>query len=218
MLELHFDFVSPYSYLAWVQNAELGARIGHEVEPVPVLFAGILGALGTKGPAEVPARRAYMPKDVMRKAHGGGITIAPPPAHPFNPLLALRIAVQPMEKAQRVRIIDALYAAAWRSGRGIDTPERVTAALETAGIDAAPLIARAAGAEAKDLLRQNTEKAIARGAFGVPTMFIGEEMFFGYDSFGAIEAYARGEDPVAQQPEMLARWQNLPAAAVRRAP
>jgi len=215
MLEFYFDFVSPYSYMAWTQLAALGVRVDREVEPVPVLFAGILGALGTKGPAEVPARRAYLAKDVMRAAHRAGITIIPPPAHPFNPLLALRIAVLPLEKEVRVHIIDALYAAAWGGGDGIDTPERIAAALKAAGIDAAPLLERATNAEAKDRLRHNTESALARGAFGVPTLFMDGEMFFGFDSFSALEACARGEDPVARQPDMLARWRDLPVAARR---
>src|SRR5258706_11469171 len=92
MIELFFDFISPYSYLAFTQAKALGARLGREVEPKPVLLAGILNALGTKGPAEVPARRAYLMKDLLRAAHRAGISIALPPAHPFNPLPALRIA------------------------------------------------------------------------------------------------------------------------------
>jgi 2-hydroxychromene-2-carboxylate isomerase len=68
MIEIFFDFISPYAYLACCRVRALGERIGHEVEPRPVLFAGILNALGTKGPAEVPARRAYVVKNVLRAA------------------------------------------------------------------------------------------------------------------------------------------------------
>src|SRR6478752_7418077 len=113
MIELCFDFISPYAYLAWTQTAALGARVGHEIVPRPVLFAGILNALGTKGPAEVPARRAYVMKDALRKAHRLGVTILPPPAHPFNPLPALRLAAVEIDPALRWRIIDALFAATW---------------------------------------------------------------------------------------------------------
>jgi len=215
MIDFYFDFVSPYAYLAWTRIADLGARVGDDIEPVPVLFAGMLNALGTKGPAEVPPRRAYLFKNVLRAAHRAGVKVEPPPAHPFNPLLALRIAALPLERDLRVRIIDALYDAAWAGGDGIEGAERITAVLQQAGIDAAPLLTRAATSEAKDRLRQNTEAALARGAFGVPTMFIDGEMFFGFDSFPEIEAYARGEDPAARQPELVERWRDLRASATR---
>src|SRR3954464_16081207 len=113
MIELFFDFISPYAYLAWTQAAALGARVGQDIQPRPVLFAGILNALGTKGPAEVPARRAYVMKDALRKADRAGVTILPPPAHPFNPLPALRVAALDLDPTLRWRIIDALFAATW---------------------------------------------------------------------------------------------------------
>ncbi|HEY3594443.1 MAG TPA: 2-hydroxychromene-2-carboxylate isomerase [Polyangiaceae bacterium] len=216
MIEFLFDFISPYSYLAWTQVHALGARSGHEVNPRPVLLAGILGSLGTKGPAEVPPRRAYFVKDVIRAAHRAGIALTLPPAHPFNPLLALRVAALDVDAALRRRIVDALFGAVWATGVGIEGPDRVAAVLGDAGIDAAPLLAAAVTPEAKERLRHNTDEALARGAFGVPTMFVDGEMFFGFDSFPAIEAFARGEDPVRQHADMVSRWATLPATATRR--
>jgi 2-hydroxychromene-2-carboxylate isomerase len=227
MIELFFDFISPYSYLACMRARELGARVGHEVEPRPVLLAGILNALGTKGPAEVPARRTYMVKDLLRAAHRAGITIHLPPTHPFNPLVALRVAGLDLDRALRWRIVDALYAATWGGGHGIEGPERVAAVLQEAGLDGASLVALASLPEAKERLRRTTDEAIARGAFGVPTLFVGkgprgqgvegsgEEMFFGFDSFGEIEAFVRGEDPV--QGELVKKWNELQASASRTA-
>jgi 2-hydroxychromene-2-carboxylate isomerase len=215
MIEIFFDFISPYAYLACCRVRALGERIGHEVEPRPVLFAGILNALGTKGPAEVPARRAYVVKNVLRAAQRAGVSIALPPAHPFNPLPALRVAALDVDRALRWRIIDALFAATWAGGEGIDGTERVAAALRQAGIDADSLIARASAPEAKERLRRNTEEALARGAFGVPTMFVEGEMFFGFDSFPEIEAFVRGEDPVAKHQDLVERWATLPVAAAR---
>jgi len=217
MIELFFDFISPYAYLAATQARALGARVGHDIEPRPVLFAGILNALGTKGPAEVPARRAYVMRNALRAAHRVGVTLAPPPAHPFNPLPALRVAALDIDPDTRWRIIDALYAATWGGGDGIDGEGRVAAVLSEAGIDAAPLIERARGQEAKDRLRRNTDEAIARGAFGVPTLFVNGELFFGFDSFPDIEAFLRGDDPVASYRHVIDRWASLPAAAVRPA-
>jgi 2-hydroxychromene-2-carboxylate isomerase len=215
MIEIFFDFISPYAYLASTQIEALGARIGHEVEPRPVLFAAMLNALGTKGPAEVPARRAYVVKDVLRAAHRAGVRVDLPPAHPFNPLPALRVAALGLDRDLRWRVIHALFAATWAGGRGIDGNERVAEVLEEAGLDGGALLARASEADAKERLRQSTDEAMARGAFGVPTMFVDGEMFFGFDSFAQIEIFARGEDPIAANAALLARWAALPAAATR---
>jgi len=214
MVELFFDFISPYSYLAFTQAKALGARVGREVEPKPVLLAGILNALGTKGPAEVPARRAYLVKDLLRAAHRAGVSISLPPTHPFNPLPALRVAALDGPPALRWRIVDALFAATWGGGDGIEGPDRVAAVLREAGVDPSDLAVRAA-AEGKERLRRNTDDAIARGAFGVPTLFADGEMFFGFDSFPSLEAFLRGEDPAAQNPALVAKWATLPASATR---
>src|SRR5262245_43625018 len=95
-IRFFFDFISPYSYLAWTQLPQLAQRHSCTVQATPVLFAALLDAHGTKGPAEVPARRRYVMKDIARKAHAFGVPIDVPFAHPFNPLLALRIASLPM--------------------------------------------------------------------------------------------------------------------------
>jgi len=217
MIEFCFDFVSPYSYLAWTQVLALGKRVEHEVRLKPVLFGGILSALGTRGPAEVPAKRAYVLKDVLRLGGRAGITVTLPPAHPFNPLIALRVAALPLaDEELRVRIVDALFTAPWARGEAIDTADAVASVLGRARIDAAPLLVQAATAEGKDRLRRNTEEVLAHGAFGVPTMFVGDEMFFGFDSFRELEAHARGEDALAPHRELLRRWLELPAAAVRK--
>jgi len=216
MIELFFDFISPYSYLAWSASRALGERVGHDIEPRPVLLAGILNALGTKGPAEVPPRRAYMVKDLIRAAHRAGVTMTVPPTHPFNPLAALRVASLDLDREVRRRIVDALFGAAWRTGVSIESPERVGAVLAEAGIHPAPLLALAGTQDAKDRLRRSTEEAIARGAFGVPTMFVDGEMFFGFDSFPAIEAYVRGADPVAKHADLIQRWAALPSSASRK--
>lgn len=215
-IELFFDFISPYAYLAWMRSGALAAATGRRIVPRPVIIAPMLTALGTRGPAEVPARRAYLIKDLIRAAHRAGVPFGPPPTHPFNPLLPARIACLELEPELRQRIITALYAATWGvDATGIDTPERVTAVLAAIGVDAAPLIAGAASPEAKQRLRANTDEALARGAFGVPTLFVDGEMFFGFSAYPEIEAFVRGEDPVHRHAEVIARWASLPATAQR---
>jgi 2-hydroxychromene-2-carboxylate isomerase len=215
VIEFFFDFISPYSYLACTQIRALGQRVGHSVEPRPILLAGILNALGTKGPAEVPPRRAYAIKDLLRAAHRADVKISLPPAHPFNPLLALRVASLDLDATARWRVIDALFAATWGGGGGIESPDQIVTALRSAGLDPRPLLTGATGLDAKEQLRKSTAEALARGAFGVPTCFVGTELFFGFDALADIEAFVRGEDPATKNPALIERWAAMPASAVR---
>jgi 2-hydroxychromene-2-carboxylate isomerase len=208
-----FDFISPYAYLAWTQIHRIATAAGHNVEPMPVLFAALLDAHGTKGPAEVPARRAYVIKDAARLAHAFGVPIDAPPVHPFNPLLALRLASLPLPPEKKRALIDALFAAAWQRCQNLADPAVVAAAATAAGIPP-ECLDEAATPEAKSRLRAQTDEAIAAGAFGVPTVFVRGEMFFGCDSLPHLERYLHGEDPVPR--DLLERWQNLPAGATRR--
>jgi 2-hydroxychromene-2-carboxylate isomerase len=212
-----FDYVSPYAYLAWTQIHALAGRLreARAVEPFPVLFAALLDANGQKGPAEIPAKRAYLFKDCVRLAHGFGVPFAPPPAHPFNPLLALRITSLPMAGEARRALCDRIFAAIWGGGRGADAPAEVAEAARAAGLDGDAMVRLASAPEAKDRVRRQTEEALAAGAFGVPTMIADGELFWGVDALPHLEAFLEGRDPVT--PAMVARWAGLPAAAHRRA-
>lgn len=192
-LRFCFDFISPYAYLAWTQIHAIAKRHDVRVEPTPILFAALLNAHGTRGPAEVPARRRYLVHDIMRLARHFAVPLVPPPAHPFNPLRALRIAsVDP-------DTIDAFFTATWATGAGIDTV----------------LAGREVTDAGKAKLRASTDAAIAEGMFGVPTMLIDDQMFWGCDSLPHLERYlVTGE---TADPAMLARWDTLPASASRQA-
>lgn len=213
-LRFCLDYLSPYAYLAWLRMPGIAARHGRPLEPVPVLLAGLLNAVGSIGPAEIPAKRVYVFKQTFRIAHEQGAPFTLPPSHPFNPLLSLRVTAAVDDVAERTRLTTALYSAAWGEGRGIETPEQVGAVLEAAGFDAKALLAAAATPEVKDRVRANTEAALAGGAFGVPSVLVDGEMFWGVDSLGHLERYLEGRDPLT--PEALARWQDLPATAGRR--
>jgi len=212
-LRFHFDVVSPYAYLGWTQIHALAGRHGRAVEPVAVLFAGVLNHHGQKGPAEIPAKRAYVFKDVARKARRLGVPLAPPPTHPFNPLLALRIASLPLSADDRRRAIDALFTATWATGAGVETAEAVIAALDGAGLAGAELVARAGAADAKQRLRDQTDAAIAAGVFGVPTVIADGEVFWGVDAFDLIDDFLAGRDPI--RGELPASFANLRPSATR---
>lgn len=216
VIQFLFDFISPYAYLAWTQVHAAAERTGAAVEPVPVLFAGLLDANGQKGPAEIPSKRIYIFKDVLRRARRLGVPLSPPPTHPFNTLLSLRAVSMQAPGDGRRRLIDALFAATWGGGRGVEGPAEVAAAAAAAGLDGAAVVLEAGSPEAKARLREQTEGALAAGAFGVPTMLVGEELFWGFETLDLVEAHLRGEAPAPGEDALIARWRDTPASATRR--
>lgn len=211
-IRFHFDFLSPYAYLAWTQVPALAARHGRRVEPVPTLLAALLAHGATKGPAEIPAKRIWVFKDTLRTAARLGVPFAPPPSHPFPPLLALR-AVETVAGDARARLVDALFRAAWGGGGGVGSEDAVAGAATAAGLDGAAVVAAARGDDAKRRLREDTDAALALGVFGVPSLVVGREVFWGLDAFPHVEDHLAGRDPLTA--EALARWIDLPATATR---
>ncbi|MFV8752089.1 2-hydroxychromene-2-carboxylate isomerase [Nannocystaceae bacterium ST9] len=212
-IEFWFDFISPYAYLAWTQIAGLAERHGRALELRPVLFASLLDHWGQLGPAEIPPKRIHTFKQVLRRAHDLGVPLSAPPAHPFNPLLGLRLASLELPEAQRRALIDRLYRAVWAGGPGISDSAVVAGLLSEIGLDAAALMTAANAPETKQRLLAGKHDAIARGVFGVPTMIVDGELFWGVDDLGNLERFLRGEDPI--DPAALERWRDLPAQAVR---
>ena len=207
-IRFYFDYISPYAYLASTQIRALGAKYGRAVTPIPVLFAAMLDASGARGPAEIPAKREYMFRDVNRLARMLDVPIAPPATHPFHPLLALRATTAAAEAGVTAqwRLVDALYRAVWVEGRRIDQAEVVSA------IAGAELVERAQAPDVKTKLRDRTAEAIAAGAFGVPTILADAELFWGVDSLPLLARFLGGERLDAST---LERWRALVPSAVR---
>lgn len=217
-LDFYFDFISPYAFLAWKQIGAIARNANRALTLKPVLFAGLLNHHGQKGPAEIPAKRMYTFKNVLRIAHFAKIQIVPPPAHPFNPLLALRAASSEMDEASRVKLVDALYDLVWGTAsvdgaRGITDPKHVAEAAKRAGLDPNATLAAAESQAMKDRVKATTDEAIARGVFGVPTAIADGELFWGVDSLPHLEAALRGDDPAS--PASLARFTEIPVGASR---
>jgi 2-hydroxychromene-2-carboxylate isomerase len=202
----YFDFVSPFSYLQCEQLPSLERAL--RVRYKPVLFAGLLKAHDHKGPAEIPAKRRFTYRFVVWQAKRLGIPLKFPAAHPFNPLPLLRLAIVADCDPDAVRRI---FRFVWRDGRIGDLP--IEWAELKAELGLADAETRIATPEVKDALRHNTDEAIARGVFGVPTLAIGEELFWGADATQmAADFVAHGCN--FADPEMD-RVAALPAAAER---
>jgi 2-hydroxychromene-2-carboxylate isomerase len=209
-----FDYISTNAYLAWTQLPAIAARHGWAIEPIPVLFAGLLEAHGTLGPAEVPVKAWWMAKNNIRKAALLGVPLHPPAFHPFNPLLALRASSLPLEAEARTRLIDGLFRAVWVDGAHVSEPAVVQSVADAAGLDGAAIVARANEPDAKARLRKQTDDAVARGVFGVPSMEVGQEVFWGYDDLAYLEPLLAGRDLL--DPKALEEWSSPPRPSAMR--
>jgi 2-hydroxychromene-2-carboxylate isomerase len=196
-IDFYFDYISHNAYLAWHRLPRMAADAGYTVRCVPVVFAGFLKAYGQLGPAEVAPKLAWMNRNNLRKAALLGIPFNAPKQHPFHPLFTLRATAQPMSEHDRARVTGALLQAVWVDAVDPNDRAAIAAVLDAAGLDGAALVAGADSDAAKAQLRANGEQALARGAFGVPTMIVGGEVFWGYDDLSSLELVLNGRDPLA---------------------
>lgn len=204
-LDWYFDFISPFAYLQWRRLRRDHAGVA--LNPKPLLFAAILNHVGQLGPAEIPQKRRHTYRIVLWQARQAGIPLVFPPAHPFNPLPALRLCLAAPE---RIAAIDAIFAHIWEHGRQADSIEALADVARALGIDdPAAAISRD---EVKRGLLANGEEAMALGVFGVPTLKVRDELFWGNDATGLALAYAR--DPATLDAEMR-RVDAIPEAVQR---
>jgi 2-hydroxychromene-2-carboxylate isomerase len=204
----YFDFISPFAYLASERLATLAPAI--RVRYRPVLFAGLLAANGQKGPAEIPSKRVFTYRFVVWQAAKLGIPIKFPHEHPFNPLPLLRLAIACDCAPEAVHRI---FRFVWRDGRLPDLPIEWAELAHDLGVDDAH--ARIADPQVKEALRRNTDEAIARGVFGVPTLAIGDALFWGLDATEMARDYALAGSRFVD-PE-YARVSSLPEGVQRDA-
>lgn len=195
-IQFYFDYESPNAYIAWTQLPKLARRYGFDVEPVPILYAALLDANGQLGPGEQPTKGVWMAKNLARKAALLGMPLNAPAFLPFNPLRALRVSILPFEEQVQRTVIDALFEAVWVRGLHVSEPGVVEGVLDGIGLPGAELMARAETPENKNQLRAQTDSAIAKGVFGVPSMIVGDELFWGYDDFPYLELVLAGRDPL----------------------
>lgn len=184
-LRWYADPVSPYVWLATHDLARIEAA-GVDLVLVPVLFAGLLNAHGNVGPAELPAKRRYLFRDVMREAARRGMRFKGPPGHPFNPLAALRMCTAVPDDRERHRLFLALVKACWEDGTDISEAATLARLADGAGFDGQALLAASATPRIKQALADATAQAVADGVFGVPTFRLGDELFWGGDRVDAL--------------------------------
>jgi 2-hydroxychromene-2-carboxylate isomerase len=182
-IEFLFDFGSPTTYLAHTQLPRLAADTGAHIEYVPMLLGGVFKATGNQSPVMVPAKGRWMGGDLARFAQRYGVPFAFNPHFPINTLTLMRGAVGlQMRQPERFgAYVDAVFRAMWVEPVNLGDPALLASTLGAAGFDAVAFQALVGDAEVKARLIANTEAAVARGVFGAPTCFVGEQMFFGQD-------------------------------------
>lgn len=210
-----FDFISPYAYLATRRLPDLLRETSASLTCVPVLFAALLNANGQKGPAEITAKRRYTFVDCWRVAYRNGIPLQGPPTHPFNPLAALRMTVA-LEAERRWDFIQTLMNAAWAEGKDISDRETLISLADAFLTPGLSLWERSQTPEVKEALRRNTDDALQKGVFGVPSFWTEGELFWGCDRMDLLQDFLQGKLPPTppQMEAVLAR----PSSSARREP
>ncbi|OJA85578.1 2-hydroxychromene-2-carboxylate isomerase [Burkholderia ubonensis] len=171
----YFDFVSPFAYLQLEQFERLPPTLA--IEPRPIVLGALLAHWGQKAPAEIAAKRVFTYRHTQYRADKLGIPFQMPPAHPFNPIRPLRLAIA---MGGSLDVIRRIFRHIWRDGHDVASPEGFAALCDAVGF---PEGVSAVDAQAvKDALRAHTDHAIARGVFGVPTFEWDGELFWGEDA------------------------------------
>jgi 2-hydroxychromene-2-carboxylate isomerase len=204
-LSWYFDYISPFSYLQLATHPDLLRR--DDVVLKPVVFGGILANWRHKGPAELPTKRTFSYRYVLFRARELGVTVRFPPAHPFNPLNALRLTVA---LGSGLDVVQTIFDFVWKEGRSVDEDWELLCArmgvTDAGSLCAAP--------EVKAALRANGDAANAAGVFGVPTFEVDGELFWGVDATSMLRAYL-DDRALFDEPEMH-RVSHLPAAIQRK--
>ena len=191
-VEFHFDFGSPNAYLAHRVIPEIERRTGASFRYVPVLLGGVFKATGNRSPAEAFAgvrnKPEYERLETERFVRRHGITgFNRNPFFPVNTLRIMRGAVAAEIDGTLAAYVEAVFHYMWEQPKKMDDPNVIRAALDQSGLDGAAMLARIEDGAVKQKLIANTEASVARGTFGSPTFFVGNEMWFGKDRLRDVE-------------------------------
>lgn len=194
-IDFIFDFGSPNGYLAWKVLPGIAERTGASVNLIPCLLGGIFKATNNRSPVEafgeVKGKLAYEALETRRFVAKHGLSrYRQNPHFPVNTLLIMRGLIAARRMGVGDAYLEAVLRAMWEDGEKMDDPQVVARVLAAAGLDADAILAATQDAEVKAELIANTEAAVARGVFGIPTFFVGDEMFFGKDRLEQVEAEA----------------------------
>jgi 2-hydroxychromene-2-carboxylate isomerase len=191
-VEFHFDFGSPNAYLAHRVIPTIEARTGAEFRYVPILLGGVFKATNNRSPAEtlqsIKNKPEYERLETERFIRRHSIKqFRRNPFFPVNTLQVMRGAIAAEIDGIFARYVEAVFHHMWEEPKKMDDPDVIRAALDASGLDGASTLERIQDPAVKERLLRNTEQSVARGTFGAPTFFVGDEIFFGKDRLREVE-------------------------------
>lgn len=205
----YFDFISPFAYMQW---RRIRALAQHRVQFTfrPILFAGLLQKHGQKGPAEIVGKREFTYRFVLWQSRRDGIVLRFPPAHPFNPIAALRLCVA---CGASIESIDAIFRWIWHDGHAGDSLDALRPVAQQLGI--ADIESAVADGEVRQTLMRNFDAALRDGIYGVPSVVCRDQVFWGNDATAMFEEFL--DDPELFDDAEMQRITNLPEGVRREA-
>ncbi|KQW56435.1 2-hydroxychromene-2-carboxylate isomerase [Variovorax sp. Root411] len=182
-VDFFFDVGSPSSYLAWTQLPALCASHGADLVYRPMLLGGVYQATGNASPAQIPAKGRYTQMDYERHARRYGVPFQGNPHFPVITLFLMRAVtgIQLRRPEQLQQLLGCVFKALWIDALNLNDAQLTARILAEGGFDSADIERLAQDAETKAALKATTQEAIERGVFGAPTLFVGDQMFFGQD-------------------------------------
>ncbi len=213
-ITFYFDFLSPFSFFAWLKLRVFEEEKKITIRYVPVALGPLLNHWGIKGPGEVEPKREFLLKQCLRYSAKNKIPFTTPKSHPFNSLYALRLALLGVADGDQKAVIETLWKAGWENRIDMGEPEELLQVLRKNNLPANELYEKSFSKEAKVELKSNIQEAISRGVFGVPSFFAKEELFWGNDAVEDLLAFLEGSDPLDKN-KLKLLLESTPRAAVQ---
>ena len=187
-LDFYFDFGSPTAFLANSRLRQLQQEYDVKIYYKPVLLGGIFKATGNSSPVMVAAKGEYMLKhDLPRYAQKYSVALKFNPHFPINTLQLMRAATGLLDKSNFDSFINTIFKAIWIDGLNMGDEMVLQKVLSDNNFNSHDIFKLASTDSVKEILIENTDSAVKRGLFGVPTIFINGEMFFGQDRLDFVE-------------------------------
>ena len=193
-LNFYFDFLSPFSYFAWLKLPELSKKFNLTIHYKPIALGPVLNHWQIKGPGEVVPKREFLLKQMLRYCAKNHIEFTTPKTHPFNSLYALRLTLSCVAGELQEKVIETLWKAGWQKKIEMGGPDELIHELTLNDLPAQELYEKSFSREAKQELKNNIQEAIGYGVFGVPSFVIDQELFWGADSMDDLVNFISGKD------------------------
>ena len=196
LIHFYFDYISPFAYFAWRKLPSLAVKYNYKIIPHPIVFGKLLDKWGQLGPAEIPPKRDWLNKYCLRYAAINGFHYNPPKKHPFNPLFALRLSLKEVSGIHQFRVIETIFESGWTMGKDLGDLSTLISLLEQKSIKIKNIRKQVSDPVIKKILFNETSSAIELGVFGVPTIIIDYNLFWGSDQMEHIDLLLSGKDPL----------------------